>query len=776
MRTSVHRPNTHVPDAGPVKRPGDRAPLADPTAPRQAMAARGHGAPPAIGDLLAGRRGAPLDAALRTRMESAFGVDFGAVRIHADADAATSASALDARAYTVGQHVVFGAGEYAPQTVGGRELIAHELAHTLQQRTAPPGTGAALSTREASADRAGRAAANGVAVSQPQPATAISVARNVATADNFDDAEIAERLKKYTERLKQPAYPERESDLLWVGKLREVADRRARAGRPAAPARPAAPRQPPPPTREQVAAEAEAWVARSTAEDEAEEAADKAAEAPRAAPPKSRFSPMGFKDAQADALVAPDRNRLEAELAPPSDPRPFRDRIAEARRRAPMTVLSDDFPRSVWDYGLGHGLFSVREEIAVLQTLRAPKLAERAAAARRQKMEAERQRQLQHEAVISNMNVNMIGAFATAPGKGFLAMTARLLATPQRAFATAQGINAGRALADGDASALPDLAIAAVPHVYFRSLGRTPRLPTFRGPGRGPAQSGGSGGSGGSGRTGAAEPVTPAQVRAAYAANRFSVQKSSSHEWHQQVWERHGGSGPAPLAFRAGDVIRVNELRWLAVGELAEINTPGDLAPSRVVPTPARPGAGGGVDPRAATRPAVDPRAATAAGVDPRAATQAAVNPRAATQPAVDPRAATAPGIDPRAPTAPVVDPRAATGVPSRPGGATQHSVPPQQPASAPPGAQPRFRPQPAVPAGPRGYTPVEPAVVVEAFQLNRDAIVPSYSSAFHASVWRHGGGGAQVPLAFRVGSKIRVDVDRLPADVRAAIGYAMKL
>ena len=76
------------------------------------------GAPPAAGPRLAGRPGQAFDGALRPQMESRFGVDFGAVRIHADADAAVSAKAKDARAYTVGQHVVFGAGEYV--TKGAR--------------------------------------------------------------------------------------------------------------------------------------------------------------------------------------------------------------------------------------------------------------------------------------------------------------------------------------------------------------------------------------------------------------------------------------------------------------------------------------------------------------------------------------------------------------------------------------------------------------------------------------------------------------------------------
>jgi len=60
--------------------------------------------------------------------------DFGGVRIHADARAAESARAMNALAYTVGRDIVFGAGQYAPQSETGRRLISHELTHVLQQR------------------------------------------------------------------------------------------------------------------------------------------------------------------------------------------------------------------------------------------------------------------------------------------------------------------------------------------------------------------------------------------------------------------------------------------------------------------------------------------------------------------------------------------------------------------------------------------------------------------------------------------------------------------
>lgn len=82
----------------------------------------------------------PLDARTHGYFAARFGHDFSAVRVHADGPAAASAAALNARAYTVGNDVVFGAGEYRPATASGRRLLAHELVHVAQQSAAsgPP--------------------------------------------------------------------------------------------------------------------------------------------------------------------------------------------------------------------------------------------------------------------------------------------------------------------------------------------------------------------------------------------------------------------------------------------------------------------------------------------------------------------------------------------------------------------------------------------------------------------------------------------------------------
>jgi hypothetical protein len=82
--------------------------------------------------------GAPLERAARAFFEPRFGRDLADVRVHADARAAQSAREVGARAYTVGTDIVFARGAYAPATEGGRRLIAHELAHVMQQGDAKP--------------------------------------------------------------------------------------------------------------------------------------------------------------------------------------------------------------------------------------------------------------------------------------------------------------------------------------------------------------------------------------------------------------------------------------------------------------------------------------------------------------------------------------------------------------------------------------------------------------------------------------------------------------
>ncbi|MEZ3114809.1 DUF4157 domain-containing protein [Halobaculum sp. MBLA0147] len=83
--------------------------------------------------------GRPLDASIQRAVEERMDDSLGDVRIHTGPRAAAAADAIDARAFTVGNHVVFGAGEYDPESAEGQHVLAHELAHVRQQ------TGGALS-------------------------------------------------------------------------------------------------------------------------------------------------------------------------------------------------------------------------------------------------------------------------------------------------------------------------------------------------------------------------------------------------------------------------------------------------------------------------------------------------------------------------------------------------------------------------------------------------------------------------------------------------------
>ncbi|HYL18167.1 MAG TPA: DUF4157 domain-containing protein [Burkholderiales bacterium] len=119
--------------------------------------------PPIVHEVL-GDPGKPLDTATRAFMEDRLGYDLSQVRIHTGGSAAASALAVNARAFTVGRDVFFGAGEYAPSTASGRRLIAHEMAHVAQQKSSGP--------QSASLQRDGPA----TAVAQPSVAVMITAA------------------------------------------------------------------------------------------------------------------------------------------------------------------------------------------------------------------------------------------------------------------------------------------------------------------------------------------------------------------------------------------------------------------------------------------------------------------------------------------------------------------------------------------------------------------------------------------------------------------------
>src|SRR3954451_25302536 len=89
-------------------------------------------APPIVHEVVKGG-GQRLDDDMQRTWGHRFGHDFSNVRVHHDSRAQESAQAVQAQAYTVGSHVVFDAGRYAPATREGQSLLAHELSHVVQQ-------------------------------------------------------------------------------------------------------------------------------------------------------------------------------------------------------------------------------------------------------------------------------------------------------------------------------------------------------------------------------------------------------------------------------------------------------------------------------------------------------------------------------------------------------------------------------------------------------------------------------------------------------------------
>ena len=89
-------------------------------------------APPIVREVLRSP-GQPLDSSTCSFIEQRFAYDFSKVRVHTDSQATASARAVNALAFTSGNNIVFGAGQYAPSASWGRSLLAHELTHVLQQ-------------------------------------------------------------------------------------------------------------------------------------------------------------------------------------------------------------------------------------------------------------------------------------------------------------------------------------------------------------------------------------------------------------------------------------------------------------------------------------------------------------------------------------------------------------------------------------------------------------------------------------------------------------------
>jgi hypothetical protein len=195
-----------------------------------------------VKDVVGRGGGAPLDPAVRQRMEASFGTDFSDVRVHSGGGAAASAQAVDAHAYTVGNEIVMGDG-HAQESAGHERTLAHELTHVVQQRSGPvegtpaPG-GISVSSpsdrfeqaAEATADRVistGRAGdVGGQAVPAIQREAAPEEEEEVQTLAIQREAAPEEEEEVQTLAIQREAAPEEEEEVQTLAIQREAANDR----------------------------------------------------------------------------------------------------------------------------------------------------------------------------------------------------------------------------------------------------------------------------------------------------------------------------------------------------------------------------------------------------------------------------------------------------------------------------------------------------------------------------------------------------------------------
>ncbi|HEY9695883.1 MAG TPA: DUF4157 domain-containing protein [Trichocoleus sp.] len=138
--------------------------------------------PPIVHDAL-NAPGQPLDPSTRALMEPRFGHDFSQVQVHTDSQAVASAQAVNAMAYTVGNHIAFSRGRYQPQGSEGQHLIAHELAHVVQQSSSSMQSTDGTAAQEAEADQAADAVVSGTSVPNIGQINGIALQRKVEMRD-----------------------------------------------------------------------------------------------------------------------------------------------------------------------------------------------------------------------------------------------------------------------------------------------------------------------------------------------------------------------------------------------------------------------------------------------------------------------------------------------------------------------------------------------------------------------------------------------------------------
>ncbi|PXX60810.1 uncharacterized protein DUF4157 [Nocardia tenerifensis] len=158
--------------------------------PAHSLTARGHST-----------TGAPLETATRREMETRFGDDFGDVRVHVGSSADAATRELRASAYTFGSDIAFRDGRYQPGTSAGDQLLAHELAHVVQQRRGGTADPAQL---EHGAHRAAGSYAEGGPITVAGAGPRQVACQNEDEWEKLKEKQTEEELKEHVERGGQP--------------------------------------------------------------------------------------------------------------------------------------------------------------------------------------------------------------------------------------------------------------------------------------------------------------------------------------------------------------------------------------------------------------------------------------------------------------------------------------------------------------------------------------------------------------------------------------------
>jgi len=177
-------------------------------------------------DVVGSGGGRPLDAGVRTEMESRFGADFGDVRVHTGGAAHSSTAAVNAQAYTVGSDIVFADGQYDPGSPRGQHVLAHELTHVVQQRSGPvdgtdTGSGVKVSDPSDRFEREAAATADRI-LSTPAPtgvqaapaAQAHAELQRIEAPASDEDEEYDETAQTFVQRQVEPESDELEEEQL----------------------------------------------------------------------------------------------------------------------------------------------------------------------------------------------------------------------------------------------------------------------------------------------------------------------------------------------------------------------------------------------------------------------------------------------------------------------------------------------------------------------------------------------------------------------------------